>query len=86
MCRMSCSCLLYVAHFAVKYSNRTSRKPTCTSLQLCVLAGHHVLFVFAIHMLLTVYFIKLILCGLSVCVFVCMCVCVCVSAPEATNN
>ena len=35
-------------------------------------------------------FLKLILCGSSVCMFVCVrvcvCVCVCVSAPEAINN
>ena len=31
-------------------------------------------------------FLKSIMCGSSVCVFVCVCVCVCVSAPEAINN
>ena len=31
-------------------------------------------------------FLKLILCGSSVCVFVCVLVCVCVSMPEAINN
>ena len=29
---------------------------------------------------------KLILCGLSVCVYVCVCVCVCMSVPKAIND
>ena len=73
-------CVEYLAHVCYmllillcKYSKRTSRNHTCTLLQLCVLAGHHVLLVFAIHMLLTVYYTYVTCVCYSMLFIVCVC-------------